>query len=156
MSYETQSAAFMNYETGGTFCFLWRRAPRRKQRTRRSLEAYCATLWWRWLVLFSFFRVMEHRWNEIDRAKPKYSGKNLSQCHFVHHKSHMDWTRVSAGRCRRLTAWAMAQLWVVHVIITTLLTVNSQWLDLDLHTKKVLMSVHVYVKPTRHTHQHFT
>jgi hypothetical protein len=34
---------------------------------------------------------MEHRWNEIDRGKPKYSGKNLSQCHFVHHKYHMDW-----------------------------------------------------------------
>jgi hypothetical protein len=24
---------------------------------------------------FSFFHVMEHRWNEIDRKKPKYSGK---------------------------------------------------------------------------------
>jgi hypothetical protein len=59
-------------------------------RTHRSLEAYCATLSWRWLV-FSFFLVMEHRWNEVDRGKPKYSGKNLSQCHFIHHKSHMDW-----------------------------------------------------------------
>jgi hypothetical protein len=38
----------------------------------------------------SFFQLMEHRWNEIDRGKPKYSGKNLSQCHFVHHESHMD------------------------------------------------------------------
>jgi hypothetical protein len=38
----------------------------------------------------SFFRVMEHRWNEIDRRKPKYSEKNLSQCHFVHQKSHVD------------------------------------------------------------------
>jgi hypothetical protein len=28
---------------------------------------------------FSFFEVMEHRWNEIDMGKPKYSGKNLSQ-----------------------------------------------------------------------------
>jgi hypothetical protein len=33
---------------------------------------------------------MEHGWNEIDRGKPKYSGKNLSQCHFVYQKSHMD------------------------------------------------------------------
>jgi hypothetical protein len=38
----------------------------------------------------SFFQVMEYRWNEIDRGKPNYSGKNLSQCHFVHPKSHMD------------------------------------------------------------------
>ena len=40
--------------------------------------------------IFSFFQVMEHRWNEIDRGKPKYSGRNLSPCHFVHQKSHMD------------------------------------------------------------------
>jgi hypothetical protein len=40
---------------------------------------------------FLFFQVMEHRWNEIDRGKPKYlGGKILSQCHSVHHKSHMD------------------------------------------------------------------
>ena len=54
--------------------FLWK-APQQMLRTHRSLETYCATLWWRWLVLFSFFQVMEHRWNETDRGKPKYSGK---------------------------------------------------------------------------------
>jgi hypothetical protein len=39
---------------------------------------------------FSFFQVMEHRWNVTERGNPKYSGENLSQCHFVHHKPHMD------------------------------------------------------------------
>jgi hypothetical protein len=39
---------------------------------------------------FTFFHVMERRWNEIDRWKPKYSGQNQAQCHFVHHKSYMD------------------------------------------------------------------
>jgi hypothetical protein len=42
------------------------------------------------ISIFSFLQVMEHRWNETDKEKPKYSGKNLSQCHFVHHKYHMD------------------------------------------------------------------
>jgi hypothetical protein len=41
-------------------------------------------------AFFVLFLVMEHQWNEIDRGKPKYSAKNLSQCHFAHHKSHMD------------------------------------------------------------------
>jgi hypothetical protein len=39
---------------------------------------------------FLFLQEMEHRWNEMDRGKPKYSGENLSQCYFAHHKSHMD------------------------------------------------------------------
>jgi hypothetical protein len=31
------------------------------------------------------------------REKPKNSGKNLSQCHFVHLKSHMDWPGIEPG-----------------------------------------------------------
>jgi hypothetical protein len=54
--------------------FLWR-APQQMLQTHRSLKAYCATLWWRWLVFFfRFFLVMGHRWNEIDMRKLKYSG----------------------------------------------------------------------------------
>jgi uncharacterized membrane protein len=49
------------------------------------------------IIIFVLFVVMEHRWNEIDRRKPKNSGKNVSQCHFVHHKSHMDWTGIEPG-----------------------------------------------------------
>jgi hypothetical protein len=44
----------------------------------------------RMMIIFVLVLVMEHRWNEIGRGKPKYSEKYLSQCHFVHHKSHMD------------------------------------------------------------------
>jgi hypothetical protein len=46
-------------------------------------------------------------------------GGNLSQGHFVNHKSHMDtWHRtlVSAVRGRRLTAWAMTRpIWYISV-----------------------------------------
>jgi hypothetical protein len=78
----TTTAEAFNYIYVDNF-LLWR-APQQMLRTHSSLEAYCAILWWRWLVFFSFFRVTEHRWNETDRGKPTYSGKNLSQCHFVY------------------------------------------------------------------------
>ena len=33
-------------------------------------------------------------WNSTVRGKPKYSGKNLSHCHFVYHMSHTDWSQI--------------------------------------------------------------
>jgi hypothetical protein len=46
----------------------------------------------------------ERRWNDIDKGKQKYSEKNLSQCHFLHHKLTRARTRDSVARSRRLTA----------------------------------------------------
>jgi hypothetical protein len=40
---------------------------------------------------------MEQWWNYIDRGKPKDSEKNLSQCHFVHQKSHFYWPGCEPG-----------------------------------------------------------
>jgi len=37
---------------------------------------------------------MEHWWNYTDLGKPEYLETNLSQCHFVYNKSHMDWPRI--------------------------------------------------------------
>ena len=34
---------------------------------------------------------------DTDRGKPNYSGRKLSQYHFVHHKSHMDWPGIELG-----------------------------------------------------------
>jgi hypothetical protein len=77
-----------------------------------TLKAYCATLWGRWWGFCYFYFVMEQQWNEIDREKPKYSERNLSQCHCppqIPHGPNRDRTRASTVRGRRLTAWAMAR-----------------------------------------------
>jgi hypothetical protein len=39
-------------------------------------------------IFLNFGEKWSPRWNDIDRGKPKNLDKNLSQYHFVHHKSH--------------------------------------------------------------------
>jgi len=31
------------------------------------------------------------QWQNDDREKPNHNEKNLSQCHFIHYESHVDW-----------------------------------------------------------------
>jgi hypothetical protein len=108
------------HSTAVSFLLRWM-TQHESLRAHRSLKASCATLWWR-LLFFVLFLVMEYRWNETDRRKPKYSRRNLPQCHFFHHKFHMDSrnrTRAAAVGGRRLTAWAMARLLKSHYCMTT-------------------------------------
>jgi hypothetical protein len=46
----------------------------------------------------------EPRWNDIDRVKAKNSDKNMSQCHLVNHKSHMEWLGREIGPSLRSPA----------------------------------------------------
>jgi hypothetical protein len=51
----------------------------------------------------------EQQWSDTDRGKTKYS-ENLSQCHFAHYTSIMEWPgteTVPAVRGQRLTARIM-------------------------------------------------
>jgi hypothetical protein len=48
-------------------------------------------------VILTYKMSMGHWWNNTERGKPKYSGKNLSQCHFVYHISHTDWSQIQRG-----------------------------------------------------------
>jgi hypothetical protein len=51
----------------------------------------------------------EHWVDDTDRENPKYSEKNLSQCHSIRHKSHVDWRGIETGSLW-WQAWAMARL----------------------------------------------
>jgi hypothetical protein len=73
---------------------VWRRAPQQKLRTHRSLKAYCATLVTNMKrKIISFFHIFKE-WStggmKLTGENRSTRGKNLSQCHSVHHKSHMD------------------------------------------------------------------
>jgi hypothetical protein len=82
--------------------------------------------WSGWAVFYQFLQLMEHQWNEIDRVKPTTRKKNLSQCHFVHHKSHMDltWDRTPGLRGERPATNRLSHgtAFPVHFILLKLIT----------------------------------
>jgi len=41
--------------------------------------------------------IAEHLWNDAEMGKPKYFEKNLSQCSYFLHKSHMEWHVIEPG-----------------------------------------------------------
>jgi hypothetical protein len=47
---------------------------------------------------------IEHWWRYTDRAKSNYSERNLSLCHFVHHKSNTNCPGIEARPPRREAA----------------------------------------------------
>jgi hypothetical protein len=78
----------------------------------------------------------EPRWNDTDGRIQK---ENLSHCHCVHHKFHMDWPRREPGPLQWdqwLTAWAMARplehiqmeknfIWEIHYVCKTAMLAQS-------------------------------
>ena len=40
---------------------------------------------------------MDYRCNDTVRGSPKHLEQNLSHCHFVDHKCHMDWFGIELG-----------------------------------------------------------
>jgi hypothetical protein len=60
----------------------------------------------------------EQRWNDIDRGKPKNSGKNPSHCHSVHHKSHTDWPGCEPGPPRWETGDWLLEPWHGQILNT--------------------------------------
>jgi hypothetical protein len=98
------------------YYFWWRRALQQNLLTHCGLEAYCATLMMKMkgkMISFLFFQVIEHRWNEIDREKPKYSGKKPVPVPLCPPQIPHELTRYRTRACalggRRLTAWATAR-----------------------------------------------
>jgi len=46
-----------------------------------------------------------------DRGKPKYSERNPSQCHSVHHMSHLDWSGIEHRPPQRETNNELPEPW---------------------------------------------
>ena len=65
---------------------------------RRFLFSHAASCWkYIILVVDEWIMSMEYGMNDTDKWILKYWKKNLSKCHFIYHKSHLDCTGIQTG-----------------------------------------------------------
>jgi hypothetical protein len=112
---------------------------------------------------------MEQWWNDIDRAKRKNSEKNLSQCHFVHYKFHVDWPGDKPGHPRwQARGYSLAPwhgticviilllklyglgLWPVQIHNYIFLNFMTQWHMIELLKRVISPSQGLYLHKTQH------
>ena len=56
------------------------------------------------LTVTNITKRAEHWWKDTDRGNPELiGGKSMSQRHFVHHTSNMDWPGIELGLSRKRT-----------------------------------------------------
>jgi hypothetical protein len=82
-------------------------------------------------------------WNDNDRGKQKKSRKNLSQCHFVHHKLHKDWPGSKLSpHWWNIEVWnSLNSLYETSVACLPPSSVSFQWHDDMYRTKAVILTV---------------
>jgi hypothetical protein len=78
-------------------------------------------------LLQMIYEYGEWRWNYIYRGKPKNSEKNLSQCHFVHHKFHMDDLKAKPGLCSKRPGFMPGSVNVGFVVVKIALRQGFLW-----------------------------
>jgi hypothetical protein len=59
---------------------------------RKCVSVEVRPLTWLWPSSRWYMSSTELQWNNTDRKKPKDSEKSLSHCHFLQHKSHINFT----------------------------------------------------------------